>query len=339
MQSILEKAKTIHELELDEIIELLLSDGKDLYIAANEVRKKYVGDEVHLRALIEFTNICKNTCMYCGIRSENRNIRRYRLSADEIVNIAKTGVARGFKTVVLQGGEDLYFTRDMLCEIINRIKSIADIAITLSVGERSSEDYKAFKQAGADRFLLRIETTDKALYQKLHPGMSFENRKNCLYNLKSLGYETGTGCLIGLPEQTVESLASDILFFKELDADMIGVGPFIPHPQTPLANCQAGTFETALKVMAITRLLLPKINIPATTAMETLNPNGRKIALECGANVFMPNITGHINSDKYEIYPNKAGINGTKSDIFAEIEQKLQQMGRTISKTKGFKQY
>lgn len=337
MKDILAKAKETHSLDLSEIINLLNSDGVELYKAADEIRKEYVGDDVHLRALIEFTNICKNTCKYCGIRSANKNVNRYRLTKDEILSIAKHGVDIGFKTIVLQGGEDSYFTKDLMCEIISEIKSLGDVALTLSIGERSFEDYKAFKDAGADRYLLRIETTDENLYRNMHPGMNFENRKRCLYDLKSLGFETGTGCLIGLPNQTIESLARDILFFKELDADMIGVGPLIPHPDTPLANEEVGSFDLALKVMAITRLLLPNINIPATTAMETLRKDGRKIALECGANVFMPNITGSINAHKYEIYPNKAGINGNKNNIFSKIEKSLNSIHRTIGKDKGFK--
>lgn len=337
MNSILNKGKETHTLSLSEIIELLNSDGVELYKAADEVRKKYVGDEVHLRALIEFTNICKNTCMYCGIRSANNNIQRYRLSKTEIIELAKQGIDIGFKTIVLQGGEDSYFNKDLMCEIISEIKSLGDVALTLSIGERSLDDYRAFKLAGADRYLLRIETTDENLYKNMHPGMNFENRKRCLYDLKSLGFETGTGCLIGLPNQTIESIAKDILFFKELDADMIGVGPFIPHPDTPLADNKIGSFSLALKVMAITRLLLPNINIPATTAMETICKDGRKMALECGANVFMPNITDYSSAHKYEIYPNKAGINGTKKNVFSEIEKSLNSINRTIGKDKGFK--
>lgn len=335
MQEILLKAKEKHQLEKNEIIELLNSDGKALFKAADDVRKKYVGDAVHLRGLIEYTNICKNSCKYCGIRKDNNNVQRYRLSKDEIIQIAKRGVLNGFKTIVLQGGEDSFFSQSVMCEIISKIKKM-DVALTLSLGERSYDDYKAFKEAGADRFLLRIETTDKDLYEAAHPGMSYDVRKKCLYDLKSLGYETGTGCLIGLPGQSIDSLADDILFFKELDADMIGVGPFIPHPQTPYAGCSCGSFDIAIKVMAITRLLLPNINIPATTAMETLNPNGRIVALQCGANVFMPNITA-CEAQNYEIYPNKAGIDGAKSGIIYEINNNLKLIGRYVSDTKGFK--
>ncbi|MCM1265829.1 MAG: [FeFe] hydrogenase H-cluster radical SAM maturase HydE, partial [Candidatus Gastranaerophilales bacterium] len=229
-----------------------------------------------------------------------------------------------------------FFTVDKICHIVSEIKKNY-VAITLSIGECSTEEYKAFKDAGADRYLLRIETTDKRLYEELHPNMSFENRKRCLYDLKTLGYEVGTGCLVGLPNQTVKSLANDILFFKELDADMIGIGPFIPHPDTPLkSELNPDNFNMALKVMAITRLLLPDINIPATTAMETINPNGRIIALESGANVVMPNIMTTEYKSKYEIYPNKICINEDFHKCRGCIESKIKSIGRCVSVSKGF---
>lgn len=336
LKNIIESAKINHKLNKSEIVELLNSDGFELFKAADDIRKEYVGDGVYLRGLIEFTNICKQTCKYCGIRRENTSVERYRLSKDEILKIVQHGVENGFKTVVLQGGEDAFYSTDLMCEIIEAIKKY-DVALTLSIGERSFDDYAAFKAAGADRYLLRIETTDSILYENMHPGMSLQNRKQCLYNLKNLDFETGTGCLIGLPGQTIESLADDILFFKALNADMVGVGPFIPHPQTPLANEKCGSFDLALKVMAITRLLLPDINIPATTAMETLSPNGRNIALQSGANVFMPNITEGENPSKYEIYPNKAGINGVKFGIQNDIDKLLSTIGRYVSNSKGFR--
>ncbi len=337
MNKLLNKAKQTHNLEKSEIVELLImSDASDLFKAADEVRQLYVGNEVHLRGLIEFTNICRCNCQYCGIRVENKSVNRYRLLKDEIILVAKQAVDNGFKTIVLQGGEDVFFDKDVMREVIEGIKKF-DVALTLSIGERSFEDYKAFKQAGADRFLLRIETTDRNLYKTMHPNMDFDNRVRCLKYLKELGYETGTGCLIGLPNQSVESLADDILFFKTVDADMVGVGPFIPHPQTPLAKSAHGSFDLSLRVMAITRLLLPDINIPATTAMETLYPNGRMIALQSGANVFMPNVTGLVIAQNYEIYPNKAGINGCYKGVIEAISDKLSVIGRTVSKNKGFR--
>ena len=332
MIKIIEKAKNEHILTKEEIVGLLKEvDSSLLLKAADDVRKKYVGDEIHLRALIEFSNICRSDCFYCGLRASNNKISRYRFTKDDILLCVASAVELGFKTVVLQSGEDLYFSADYLAEIISEIKKF-DIAVTLGIGERTTNEYKKLKEAGADRFLLRIETTDKQLYEKLHPNMSYENRLRCLYDLKKLGFETGTGCLVGLPHQPLDSLADDILFFKELDADMVGIGPLIVHPDTPLKNCANGSFELSLKVMAITRLLLPDINIPATTAMETLHSNGRMIALQSGANVIMPNFTLASCQKKYEIYPNK----NNESDL-KQIYSKITSIGRTISTTKGFR--
>lgn len=312
------------------------SINEELFKQADKVRKDNVGDEVHLRGLIEFTNICKCFCKYCGLRCENKNIERYRLTPNEIVDCAKQAADMGYKTIVLQGGEDSYFTRDIMCDIITRIKNL-DVALTLSIGERSFDDYKAFKDAGADRYLIRIETTDKDLYKQMHPHMDFDNRVTCLQNIKKLGFETGSGCLVGLPNQTVESLADDILFFKDLDADMIGIGPFLPHPQTPLKDVKHGSFTLALKVMALTRIMLPDINIPATTAMETLDSNGRVIALNSGANVVMPNVTNIKNRKNYEIYPNKSGMQETPLQSKLNLEKMIKSTGRTISCGYGFR--
>ena len=240
----------------------------------------------------------------------------------------------GYRTIVLQSGEDDYYDTDKMVEIIREIKKF-DVALTLSIGEKTYDEFKAFKGAGADRYLLRIETTDKELYKNMHPNASFENRVRCLYDFKSLGFETGTGCLVGLPNQTIESLADDILFFKELDADMIGIGPFIPHEQTPLAKAENGDFWLALKFMALTRINMPNINIPATTAMETLNPNGRIIALQSGANVVMPNVTSIEYRKKYEIYPGKICVNENPEQCRGCIEAKIKSIGRTISTEKG----
>ena len=323
-----------------EITDILSDNSKnnDLFRKADVVRHDNVGDEIHLRGLIEFSNICKRQCKYCGLRCENKKIERYRILKDEILECANNAVKLGYKTVVLQSGEDDYYDSDKLCEIIREIKKL-DLALTLSIGEKSYEEYKAFKKEGADRYLLRIETTDRELYKAMHPNASYENRVNCLMNLKSLGYETGTGCLVGLPNQTVESLANDILFFKEIDADMVGIGPFIPHEQTPLADSSKGDFWLALKVMALTRINLPDINIPATTAMETLNPNGRLIALQSGANVVMPNITFNKYRAKYEIYPGKICINENPEQCRGCIEGKIKSIGRTISTDYGFRNH
>ena len=328
----------MNDFSKNEVIEILKDNSQNdwLISLADKIRKENVGDEVHLRGLIEFSNICKRTCKYCGLRCENKDIDRYRIEPDDIIFYAQKAVDMGSKTIVLQSGEDEYYSRELLCKIIKGIKTL-DVALTLSIGERCFDDYKAFKDCGADRYLIRIETTDKELYKKMHPRMSFENRVRCLKDLGKLGYEVGTGCLVGLPGQTIESLANDILFFKEINADMVGIGPFIAHPHTPLKDCLNGDFTLALKVMALTRILLKNINIPATTAMETLNPNGRIIALQSGANVVMPNVTTTEYRAKYEIYPNKICINENPSQCFNCVSGKIRSIGRSVSTGYGFR--
>lgn len=338
MKEIIDKAVKTHHLEKNEIISLLSTTqfDKEIFAAADEIRQKFVGNCVHLRGLIEFSNICKQNCLYCGLRKDNKTIHRYRLTPEEIIDFAQKAKNYGYKTIVLQSGEDAFFTTKKLIPILKEIKKL-DLAITLSIGERTYEEYKELKDSGADRFLIRIETTDKSLYEKFHPNMNFENRKNCLKDLKDLCYEVGTGCLVGLPGQTMESLADDILFFKSIDADMIGIGPFIPNPETPLKDSDGGSFNLARKVMAITRLLLPDINIPATTAMESLNPNGRILALQSGANVVMPNVTEGDYRKYYELYPGKICVNDSPSKCINCISGKINSIGRTISTDHGFR--
>ena len=338
MEDIIEKAKYTHNLNEHEILTLLQNESinESLFKVADEIREKYLGNIVHLRGLIEFTNICKRNCMYCGLRRDNKNLKRYRLTEDEILNFAKKSVEYGYKTIVLQGGEDDYFTTERMINIVKKIKKL-NVALTLSLGEKTYEEYKAFKNAGADRYLIRIETTDKSLYEHMDPGMNFEERLQCLKNLGNLGYEVGSGTLIGLPGQTLESIAKDILFFKKINADMIGIGPFIPNEDTPLKNAQGGTLTLALKVMAITRLLLPDINIPATTAMESLAPNGRIKALQSGANVVMPNVTEGEYRKLYALYPGKICTGDTPIHCRGYITEKIKNIGRTISNGYGFR--
>lgn len=337
MKELIEKAEQTHQLSKEEIISLLKNDEikEELFDAADRVRKEYVGDEVQLRGLIEFSNICKRNCLYCGLRSSNKNVNRYRLEPDEIIELARKAKGYGYKTVVLQSGEDDYFTVDKITYIVTEIKKL-EMAITLSIGEKTYEEYKAYKDAGADRYLLRIETTDKKLYEDMDPGMNHEDRKRCLDDLKEFGYEVGSGCLVGLPGQTIESLADDILFFKEIDADMIGIGPFIPNEDTPLKFAKGGDFELSLKVMALTRLLLPDINIPATTAMETINPQGRIIALKSGANVVMPNVTEGEARKWYALYPGKICVNDTPAHCRGCITGKIKGIGRDVAEGYGF---
>lgn len=336
--SLIQKAQETHYLSQEELVVLLKDDttNEALFLAADKVRQAFVGDEIHLRALIEFSNICRNNCCYCGLRRDNKEIERYRINEEEIFELAQYAATRlKLKTIVLQSGEDLFFNTDRLCSIIRRIKSLG-VALTLSIGEKSFKDYLAYKEAGANRFLLRIETTDKALYERYNPDMSWENRVNCLKNIKKVGLEVGSGSLIGLPNQTIESYARDILFFKELEADMIGYGPFIPNPLTPLKDATGGTLQMALKVMALTRLLLPDINIPATTAMETLAPNGQIKALQSGANVIMPNVTLTQYRRHYELYPGKSNTGYTPDETFLKLKDKIQSIGRTVSSEQGF---
>ena len=328
----LQKAIISHQLSKEEIIQLLGNPQYDqaLFAAADEVRQKFVGDEVHLRGLIEFSNICKNNCLYCGLRRDNLKLKRYRMSPEEIVALARRAVKDfGFKTIVMQSGEDLWFTPEHLKPILAEIKKL-DVAITLSIGEKSFEEYKAYKESGADRYLIRIETTDKDLYHRLDPGMSWDERKECLVNLGKLGYEVGSGIMVGLPGQTIESIADDLLFLQNMKIDMAGIGPFIPHPDTPLKDEKGRAFELSLRTMAIMRLLLPDINIPATTAMETLHPEGRIIALQCGANVIMPNVTEGEYRQLYELYPGKAALNETPLHSKTSIGARIEAIGRKI---------
>ncbi len=338
MNELIKKAEETHNLSKEELVTLLLDDNlnQEIFDAANRVRHKYVGDEVHLRGLIEFSNICKQNCLYCGLRRDNDEITRYRLELDKAVEFAEKASSYGYKTVVLQSAEDSFFTVDKMKYLIGKIKDL-DLALTLSIGEKTREEYEEYRKAGANRFLLRIETTDKELYEKLNPGMSFENRVRCLKDIKELGYELGTGCMVGLPGQSIESLADDILFFKEIGADMIGIGPFIPNHNTPLNDSEGGTFEMSVKVMALTRLMLPDINIPATTAMETLNPKGRLIALQSGANVAMPNVTEGEYRKYYELYQGKICVNDTPAHCRSCITGKIGSIGRTVSQEYGFR--
>jgi len=335
---LIRKAEETHILNKNEIIRLLQDDSctEQLFNAADRIRKRFVGNEVHLRGLIEFSNICKRNCLYCGLRASNSNIKRYRLTPDEIIELAKKAVDCGYKTIVMQSGEDEYYTLDMMKYIISNIKKL-DVALTLSIGEKSIKEYKTYKDAGVNRYLIRIETTDKKLYEDMDPGMSHEERIRCLSDLRKLGYEVGTGCLVGLPGQTIESLANDILFFKEIEADMIGIGPFIPNENTPLKDAEGGDFTMSLKVMAITRLLMPDINIPATTAMESLDKNGRIIALKSGANVVMPNVTEGEYRKLYALYPGKICTGDTPAHCRGCITGKIKSIGRVVSESKGFR--
>ena len=274
---------------------------------AVRIREIYYGKKVFTRGLIEYTNYCKNDCYYCGIRKSNTNAKRYRLTEDEIMACCENGYELGFRTFVLQGGEDAYYTDDRMVAIIKKIKeAYPECALTLSIGEKSYESYKRFREAGADRYLLRHETANEEHYRKLHPEkMSLAVRKNCLYDLKKLGYQVGAGMMVGSPYQTTEDLAEDLVFLEELQPEMVGIGPFIPHHDTQFSKEPAGSVEMTLFLLAVIRILLPKVLLPATTALGTMDPLGREKGLQAGANVVMPNLSPVKNRKQYELYDNK----------------------------------
>lgn len=308
-----------------------LSPGADtaaLFALADETRKKYVGDGVHLRGLIEFSNYCSRNCRYCGIRAGNSKVRRYRLSAAEILGCARAAVELGYKTIVMQSGEDPLWGPKKLVTLVEEVKNATGLAITLSVGEYSKEEYKTLRKAGADRFLLRFETSDRALFAALKPDSDYDHRFNCLAWLKDAGFQVGSGVMAGLPGQTLESLADDILLFKKLDLDMVGIGPFIPNPDTPLAGAAGGTLDLALRMVALTRIVTKNTHIPATTAMGSIDPQGRQKALRCGANVLMPNISPVEHRVDYSLYPGKICVNDQPEQCAGCIDAMLRSLGR-----------
>ncbi|MEJ6952334.1 [FeFe] hydrogenase H-cluster radical SAM maturase HydE [Natronospora cellulosivora (SeqCode)] len=336
--SLIDKASKENELSKEEIIELLQLEEKELldylHHKADSIRAQYHGQEVHLRGIIEFSNYCNKNCFYCGLRKDNQDLQRYKLNEEDIIEIAYAGIDLAYKTIVFQSGEDGY-AADTIAYIIKKVKSKANIAISLCLGERDFQEYQLWKDAGADRYLLKHETADKSLYKKLHPEMDYHTRINHLHKLKEMGYQTGSGNIIGLPGQSLASLADDILLFKELRLDMAGIGPFIPHYKTPLAEERQGTVELTLKVLAITRLLIPLIHLPATTALGTVALDGRQRALQAGANIVMPNITSSKYRSLYEIYPAKICIDEKASDCRQCIGGIISSLGRTVSQARG----
>ncbi len=317
-------------------IEKLFSlDDKELLALADETRRKYLGDGVYLRGIIEFSNICDKRCAYCGISADNTLLERYHLSSEEILKAAGHIASCGIKTVVLQSGETDSLDDDWLARIIKEIKSSCDMAVTVSVGEKSFETYKKWKDAGADRYLLKIETTDPEIYSGLHPGMSLENRKRCLSDLKMLGYETGSGTLVGLPGQTVRHIAADIKYFNDNGFEMIGTGPFIPHKNTPLQDAKAGDVALVLRTIAVTRIVMKTVNMPATTAIGSMDRDFRDEALKWGANVLMPNFTPVPYKRLYEIYPGKRCISEPAGACAGCMEHLTEGAGRFIDWSRG----
>lgn len=311
----------------NELLALLqLEDFSEVYHKADQIREKTKGREVQIRAILEFSNICTRKCSYCGIQMGNHHVKRYRMKEHEIIETARRASDAGYRTIVLQSGEDPYFTAKRLGDIVGEIKKTG-MAVTLSCGEMSYEDYRYLKQCGADRYLLKQETSDPDLYALLHPCGTLENRIACLKNLKKLGYETGSGFMIGLPGQTLDTIAQDILLLQEIGCDMAGIGPFIPHPQTPLASHPAGSTELTKRAVALSRIVMPELNLPATTALAVLNGGKRSDVFSCGANVVMKKITPAAYQYLYEIYP----ANMTDTDIEKdrrELEQKIIQLDR-----------
>jgi biotin synthase len=315
------------------LVPLLESEGEEerlLLNAADRLRAETMGEAVHLRGIIEFSNYCRKNCGYCGLRRDNRKLARYRLTREEIMEAAIKAWQIGYRTIVLQSGEDLYFSTELMADIIREIKSRTELAITLSMGERDKSTYSAWKKAGADRYLLRIETTDEKIFKKLHPDDDLNERKRCLFDLKELGFQLGSGVMVGLPGQDALSLAEDVIWMHELGVEMVGIGPFIVHPETPLKDEKGGTLGQALRLVAVLRLVFPYAHIPATTAMGSLDPVGREKALEAGANVMMPNITPTKVRPLYELYPNKICLDENADRCFACVAARIFSLDRTI---------
>ena len=314
------------------LVELLRERSPDclaeLYATADRVRACTVGDAVQLRALIEISSFCRRNCYYCGLRNSNRKIYRYRMTDREIVAAACAAAARGRRTVVLQSGEDTALRAARVARLVRRIKNAADVAVTLSLGEYARDDYHEMRASGADRYLLKHETVDPDIYEALHPGMSLDQRIRCLVWLKEAGFQIGSGFIVGLPGQTAETIADDIIFLRRLGVHMAGVGPFIPHPETPLRHVAPGRASTTLTAVALIRLALPYARIPATTALGTLIPDGAARALQAGADVLMPGATPQIYWHGYDLYPNRARMADTGSENVVDLVHSL---GRTVA--------
>ena len=323
-------------LSLEDLRILLTTENQavieELRKRACEEAQAIYGTKIYIRGLIEFTNYCKNDCLYCGIRRSNQNADRYRLTLEEVITCCKIGYELGFRAFVLQGGEDPYFTDERVCEIVSAIrKQYPDCAITLSIGEKSKESYQKYFDAGADRYLLRHETANEAHYQKLHPPeLSLKNRKRCLWNLKEIGYQVGCGFMVGSPGQTVETLYEDLQLIRELRPHMVGIGPFIPQHDTPFAKEAAGTLEETLRLLAIIRLIHPHVLLPATTALGTIHPLGREMGIQSGANVVMPNLSPVGVRKKYMLYDNKICTGDEAAECRFCMEKRMKNIGYQV---------
>lgn len=312
-------------------------DRQRLFAEADKVRRQSYGTDVYIRGLIEISSFCKNDCLYCGIRRSNAKAKRYRLSKEEIYACCEQGYGLGFRTFVLQGGEDSYHTTEWVADIVAAIKeSYPDCAVTLSLGERPLEDYKIWYQAGADRYLLRHETASRPHYEKLHPpGQTFERRMECLRSLKQIGYQTGAGFMVGSPFQETEDLIADMRFLREFQPHMVGIGPFIPHHDTPFSDCPSGTLERTLTMVALTRLTLPYALIPATTALGTIHREGRELGLKAGANVVMPNLSPVSVRGQYSLYDNKICTGEEAAECIECMKRRVAAAGYQIAVGRG----
>lgn len=304
---------------------------------ADKIRREIYGDKVYLRGLIEVSNICKNDCFYCGIRKSNTHVDRYRLGKDQILSAANFGYELGFRTFVMQGGEDPKFTKEFMADVIKSIKSIyPDVAITLSLGERSYEDYKAFFDAGADRYLLREESSNPDHYDKLHPEqMRLANRQECLYNLKKIGYQVGGGFMVESPYQKTDDLIEDIRFLERLEPDMVGIGPYLVSHDTPFKDFENGSFTKTLRLVSILRIVFPYALIPATTALGTVNPRGRELGLKAGANVLMPNLSPQEAKKAYNLYDNKLNTGLEAAEAKKQLEKEIASFGYRVVDERG----
>lgn len=340
IKSIVDTLKQTHEISREQLLFLLeeIDEKGRLYLAtaANEVKEKYYKKEVFIRGIVEFSNYCKRDCLYCGIRKSNKNATRYRLTHEEIIASCKKAYELGYRTFVLQSGEDPYYTDEKIVAIIEELKNkFEDAAITLSIGEKTKESYQKFFDAGADRFLLRHETASPKLYRSLHENMTFEERKKCLVDLKKIGYQVGAGFMVGSPGQTNEDLVEDIMFLKKLRPHMVGIGPYLTHEQTPLKGASNGSLEKTLTMLSLVRLILPEVLLPATTAMGTIDGYGREQAILAGCNVVMPNVSPMEVRAKYELYENKICVDDQPEHCRYCIEGRVNKTGHTLNMSRG----
>lgn len=317
-----------------ELLDFLLSTKDEQTIRylknrARDIADDVYGQQIYMRGLIEFTNYCKNDCKYCGIRRSNQNAERYRLTEEQILSCCENGYELGFRTFVLQGGEDLYYTDERICSLARKIKEkYPDCALTLSIGEKSKESYQAYFDAGADRYLLRHETADETHYNKLHPQeMSCKNRIRCLMDLKEIGYQTGCGFMVGSPGQTIETIYKDLQFIRKFEPHMVGIGPFIPQKDTPFGGEPAGSPEMTLRLLSIIRLIHPHVLLPATTALGTIHSRGRELGILAGANVVMPNLSPVSVRKKYALYDNKICTGDEAAECIQCMERRLGAIG------------